>query len=414
MTATNAVGTSPASAASAAVTPTAAPTVPGVPTAVSATAGDAQATVSFTAPASNGGSAITGYTATSSPGGKTATGASSPLTVTGLTDGTSYTFTVTATNAVGTSPASAASAAVTPTAAPTVPGVPTAVSATAGDAQATVSFTAPASNGGSAITGYTATSSPGGKTATGASGPLTVTGLTDGTSYTFTVTATNAVGTSPASAASAAVTPQAAATQPRLGPTVTDNDGNVYHTDTIGSQVWMVENLKTTKYNDGSTIPLVTDNTAWATLTTPGYCWYNDSISYGNTYGALYNWYSVNTGKLAPKGWHVPTDSEWEVLGNYLGGDNVAGGPLKEAGTTHWLSPNTGATNTIGFSALPGGFRYSNGSFVNVGSDGLWWSSTADDATNSWGRTMNYDGAFVYRNLNLNVAGYSVRCVRDH
>ena len=173
-------------------------TAPAAPTGVSAVAGNGQASVSFTAPVGPVGS----YTVTASPGGQTATGPSSPITVTGLTNGTAYTFTVTATNAGGTSPASAPSAAVTPAA---VPGAPTAVTATAGDGQASVSFTAPASNG-SAIGSYTVTSSPGGLTGTGGSSPVTVTGLTNGTSYTFTVTATNAVGTGPASAASNAVT----------------------------------------------------------------------------------------------------------------------------------------------------------------------------------------------------------------
>lgn len=208
VTATNAVGTGAASAASAAVTPTAALTAPGAPTGVSASAGNAQATVSFSAPASNGGSAITSYTATSNPGGFTASGAASPLTVTGLTNGTAYTFTVTATNAAGAGPASAASVGVTPQGAP---GAPAGVSASAGNAQATVSFSAPASNGGSAIASYTVTSSPGGYTATGAASPLTVSGLANGTAYTFTVKATNAVGAGSASAASNSVTPVVAA-----------------------------------------------------------------------------------------------------------------------------------------------------------------------------------------------------------
>jgi parallel beta-helix repeat protein len=198
-----------------AVTPAAAPTVPGAPTIGTATAGNAQATVTFTPPASNGGSAITGYTATSSPGGFTATGAGSPLTVTGLTNGTAYTFTVTATNAVGTGAPSAASNSVTPAAA-TVPGAPTIGTATAGNAQATITFTPPASNGGSPITSYTATSNPGGFTAAGAGSPLTVTGLTNGTSYTFKVTATNAVGTGPLSAATNSVTPSAAPPTPAI------------------------------------------------------------------------------------------------------------------------------------------------------------------------------------------------------
>ena len=202
VTATNAVGTGPASAASNSVTPTSVETVPGAPTIGTATAGDAKATVTWTAPASDGGAAITGYTVTSSPGGLTASAGASATsaTVSGLTNGTAYTFTVTATNAVGTGPASAASNSVTPSA-PTVPGAPTIGTATAGNAEATVTWTAPASDGGAAITGYTVTSSPGGLTApAGASATsATVSGLTNGTAYTFTVTATNAVGTGPAS-----------------------------------------------------------------------------------------------------------------------------------------------------------------------------------------------------------------------
>jgi uncharacterized protein (TIGR02145 family) len=176
----------------------------------------------------------------------------------------------------------------------------------------------------------------------------------------------------------------------------------------------MVENLKTTRYNNDTAIPLVTDNITWMNLSTPGYCWYNDSAIYGNTYGALYNWYTVNTGKLAPTGWHVPSDSEWEVLGNYLGGDSVAGGPLKEASTTHWNSPNTGATNSSGFSALPGGSRASNGTFYGIGNNGYWWSSMAYDAANSWSRGIFYYGANVYRSTNYNSDyGFSVRCVKN-
>ena len=180
-----------------------APAVPGAPTGVTATAGNAQATVSFTAPFSSGTSPITSYTVTANPGGRTATGAASPITLSGLTNCTTYTFTVTATNASGTGPASSPSNSVTITAAP---GAPTGVTATAGNAQATVSFTAPAATGCGSLS-YTVTANPGGRTASGAASPLTVTGLTNCTAYSFTVKATNGAGTSLASGLSNSVTP---------------------------------------------------------------------------------------------------------------------------------------------------------------------------------------------------------------
>jgi len=206
-------------------------------------------------------------------------------------------------------------------------------------------------------------------------------------------------------------------TGPTYGNNVTDIDGNVYHVVTIGTQTWMVENLKATRYNDGTAIPLVTDSVAWNALSTPEYCWYNNnSITYKNTYGALYNWYTVNTGKLAPTGWHVPADSEWSVLTTYLGGESVAGGKLKETGTTHWGSPNTAATNETGFTALPGGCRDGiYGTFHDVGHGGFWWSATAYDATYSWSlvRYMDYGSANVYSTTTISNNGYSVRCVQD-
>jgi len=167
---------------------------------------------------------------------------------------------------------------------------------------------------------------------------------------------------------------------------VTDADGNIYSTVSIGKQVWMKENLKTTKYNDGTPIPNITDYTAWEALSTPSYCWYNnDAASYKAYYGALYNWYAVNTGKLCPTGWHVPIDIEWTILTTYLGGNGVAGGKLKETSTIYWWSPNTGATNETGFTALPGGERNYDGSYLDVGSYGRWWSSTAiRTSTRSW------------------------------
>jgi uncharacterized protein (TIGR02145 family) len=235
--ATNVVGNSDVSVASAAVTPY---TIPGAPTSPVATPENQQASVAFTVPVSNGFSTITGYTVTSSPGSFTATGASAPLVVTGLTAGTSYTFTVVATNAAGNSVASAASNAVTPY---TVPGAPTIGTATAGNEQASIAFTAPASNGFSTITGYTVTSTPGGFTTTGASSPLVVTGLTAGTSYTFTVVATNVAGNSVASDASNAVTPLCSSTV-----TFTYNGASVTYgviTRTISgtTKCWLDRNL---------------------------------------------------------------------------------------------------------------------------------------------------------------------------
>ena len=198
--------TTPASTISPSSTP-AVVSAPGAPTIGAASAGNAQANISFSAPASNGGAAITSYTVTSNPGSITSTGSASPINIAGLTNGIAYTFTVIATNSAGAGLASAASNSVTPTSGLTVAGPPTAATATAGNTQASVSFSAPASNGGAAITSYTVTSSPGSLTASGAASPLTVTGLTNGTAYTFTVTATNSVGVSFASAASNSVTP---------------------------------------------------------------------------------------------------------------------------------------------------------------------------------------------------------------
>jgi uncharacterized protein (TIGR02145 family) len=196
--------------------------------------------------------------------------------------------------------------------------------------------------------------------------------------------------------------------------TVKDIDGNVYKTVTIGKQVWMAENLKTTKYNDGTAIPLVADDKAWEALTAPAYCWYNnDATANKKTYGALYNWYTVNTNKLCPKGWHVPTDEEWTTLTTYLKGESVAGGKLKETGTTHWQSPNTGATNETGFTALPSGTRSYNGTYYPIGSLGFWWSSTEKSAPNAFNRLMGYIGSVVIRVGTNKHYGFSVRCLKD-
>lgn len=196
---------------------------------------------------------------------------------------------------------------------------------------------------------------------------------------------------------------------------VTDIDGNVYHIDTIGSQIWMRENLKTTHYNNGINILNVTDDFVWAALTTAAYCNYKNEVNNTPIYGNLYNWYAVNTGILCPIGWHVPTDAEWQTLINYLGGDSIAGGKLKEAGLDHWNYPNYNATNETGFTALPGGSRGMNGIFCNINSNGFWWSySTFNLVQNSaWGTGMISHTGSSFHGVYDFQYGYSIRCIKD-
>jgi uncharacterized protein (TIGR02145 family) len=196
--------------------------------------------------------------------------------------------------------------------------------------------------------------------------------------------------------------------------TVTDIDGNIYHTVTIGTQVWLVENLKLTHFRNGDPIPNVTDGTAWDNLTTGAYCSIDNNAVNAATYGHLYNWYAVNDSRnLCPKGWHVPTDDEWAILIEYLGGEDVAGGKLKEAGTVHWQSPNTGATNESGFTGLPGGCRRHDGPFHYFSYYGFWWTSTKIDSQYIWYRSQVYDNPGFFRNHYGRAYGCSVRCVRD-
>lgn len=197
--------------------------------------------------------------------------------------------------------------------------------------------------------------------------------------------------------------------------TVTDVDGNVYHTKKIGKQTWMVENLKTTHYSDASKtpIPFASDNTAWIGLTADGYCWYDNDVSNKATYGALYNGDAASNIDLCPTGWHMPTKVEWDTLVSYLKGDSVAGGKLKESGTAHWLSPNTGANNSSGFTALPGGSHYTNGSFYLKGKYGWYWSSTESSATETWHVYMQYNNSFISGTDGSKKLGFSVRCVKD-
>ncbi|MBL4586299.1 MAG: PKD domain-containing protein [Flavobacteriales bacterium] len=195
--------------------------------------------------------------------------------------------------------------------------------------------------------------------------------------------------------------------------TVTDIDGNTYPVVTIGGQCWMAENLRTTRYRNGVVIPLVTDSIEWITQITAAYCWYDNDNTNEATYGKLYNWFAVvDTSRICPNGWHVPSDFEMTVLTTFLGGTDIAGGQLKETGTSNWESPNAGATNSTGFSALPGGYRFSDGAFYYKGFNGLYWSSTKDGSL-SWFRTLNNETPESYRAALFRRSGYSCRCVKD-
>lgn len=202
---------------------------------------------------------------------------------------------------------------------------------------------------------------------------------------------------------------------------VKDIDGNKYKTIKIGDQIWLSENLKTTTFNDGTAIPLVESYDAWAELSAPAYCWYGNDSTNKEVYGALYNWYAVNTKKICPEGWHVPGDEEWNELLIYLGENGKAGNALKESGTSHWKSPNSDASNATGFTGLPGGYRDYKGPFNLLGKDGYWWSSTesyryisTDSASNiSFYRYLRYDGHDFFRNVTDKSFGLCVRCLMD-
>jgi uncharacterized protein (TIGR02145 family) len=235
---------------------------------------------------------------------------------------------------------------------------------------------------------------------------------------------------------------------------VRDVDGNTYTTVVIGNQVWLAENLKTTRFNDETAIPVVTDREQFIYTFSPACTWYNnDKDSYHSQYGALYNWYAVNTGKLCPQGWHVPTDAEWSELTAYLGGKTIAGGKLKSTGTeiirketgekqierdqpnyvpdreeesesavpgdevvSAWDSPNAGATNSSGFNALPGGLlerNQTNVFFSFMGTYGFWWTETESSPAVAWYRLLYFNNSHLSRlNFGKN-QGLSIRCVKD-
>jgi uncharacterized protein (TIGR02145 family) len=199
---------------------------------------------------------------------------------------------------------------------------------------------------------------------------------------------------------------------------VTDQDGNTYATIEIGTQEWMAENLRTTTYANGDPIPNVTDSAQWSNLTTGAWAHYENDSQFEVPYGKLYNWYTVaDPRNVCPTGWHVPTDAEWTLLTDYLGGEDVAGGKMKTTGTIEaatglWQSPNTEATNISGFSGFPGGVRV-NSSCSLMGFNGLWWSSSEYDTSRAWDRYLEELHGGVGRNSNNKLFGFSVRCLRD-
>jgi len=253
-----------------------------------------------------------------------------------------------------------------------------------------------------------------------------ITGLAPDTTYYVRAYAINSFGTSYGN--------EVSFTTLVLKGTVNDIDGNIYNFIAIGTQTWMVENLRTTKLNDGTSIPLVSDGTAWGALSSPGYCFYNNDVANKNIYGALYNWYTVNTNKLAPTGWHVPSDAEWTTLENYLiaNGYNYDGTTTGNkiakslAATTLWKTSTTVGSigydltknNKSGFAALPGSMRYSSGPYSTIGKpgeEGIWWSSMEDGAGLACFRSLSSSNIEVHRvSGSPKGHGLSVRCLLDN
>lgn len=195
---------------------------------------------------------------------------------------------------------------------------------------------------------------------------------------------------------------------------VTDIDQNVYNTIQIGTQTWIQSNLNVSRYNNGDIIPQVTDPTQWVNITTGAWCYYNYNSSNGSIYGKLYNWYAVNDPRgLAPQGWHIPNDVEWNYLKTFLGGEKIAGGKMKETGISHWLNPNTGATNVSDFNGLPSGFCFNFGKFDYQGKHSYWWSSTEEDASYAWCINLLYNNPKINTYKFLKTYGFSIRCIQN-
>lgn len=197
--------------------------------------------------------------------------------------------------------------------------------------------------------------------------------------------------------------------------TVTDIDGNVYQTVKIGDQVWMAENLRVTHYRDGSAIPNITETSAWTGLSSGARCYYNnDSATHDAVYGVLYNGYAITDSRnIAPEGWHVATADDWDELKTALGDSVGIGGKLKEEGTTHWIPPNTGATNETHFGALPGGLRNETGTYLNATSSGYWWAPDEGTGDNLSIRSLYCNELKIFTYSFSKKMAFSVRCVKN-
>jgi uncharacterized protein (TIGR02145 family) len=352
-----------------------------------------------------------GTSLTGSPSPVTGTsGTAVSVTATGLEPGTLYHYRVYATSCGGTvygNDQTFTTICLTPT-------VTTGAITALGTTTATVNGTVNANGFSTDVifeygttTAYGSSKSATPATVTGSTGTAVsaaLTGLATNTLYHYRVSATNCGGTVTGNDNTFRTAPL----------TITDVDGNIYNVIVIGTQVWMKENLKTTKYRNNTSISNVTVNATWAALTTAAYCWYtNDAATYKNTYGAMYNWYALNSGDLCPTGWHESTQAEWTALASYLGGATVAGGKLKETGTTHWTF-NVGATNETGFTALPAGYRAAgSGVFSSLGTYAGWWTPDQATATNSYFWSIYADAANANNYAEVKTGGQSVRCVRD-
>ncbi len=191
-------------------------------------------------------------------------------------------------------------------------------------------------------------------------------------------------------------------------------DGKTYKSVLIDKQCWMAENLNATLYRNGEAISKITDNTAWSSASA-AYSSYNNSEDSATIYGRLYNWYAVNDSRnLCPSGWHLPTDAEWTTLTDFLGGAGGSGSKIKETGTLHWTSPNSGATNESGFTGLPGGYRLNNGTYEGINTSGRWWTGTESGPVNAYSRLVTYNGTGVLTSTYFGKSyGYSVRCLMD-